>query len=317
MSTMAVAIVGSLATLLAVEPTLEFAERPGQVAIAVGGQPLAVYVYADKEITRPYFAHVHVPGGIQVTRNHPPIEGKDATDHATFHPGIWLAFGDIEGQDYWRLKARVRHDRFVEAPKVTGRQGSFTVQNSYCRADDPEQIVCRETCRYTVSLGPTGYLLVCDSLFHSAERPFAFGDQEEMGLGVRVTTPIAVKSGGTITDAMGRVNEKQIWGHAARWCDYSGVVDGRRIGILVMPDPANFRPSRFHARDYGLLAANPFGQKVFGDAEASRVPVRAGEDFRLRFGVLLHANPADQQFDPQAAYEAYLRQLSGLPRPTP
>jgi hypothetical protein len=131
-----------------------------------------------------------------------------------------------------------------------------------------------------------------------------------------VATPISVKSGGQIMDAAGRANEKEIWSKSAAWCDYSGVIDGRRVGILVMPDPENFRKSRFHARDYGLLAANPFGQKVFGETEESHVTVQPGESLMLRFGVLLHAD-ADKELDRQAAYQDYLCRLSKLPRPQP
>ena len=294
-------------------PSIAFSERPGLVVVSAGGQPVATYVYGDKEISRPYFAHVCAPGGTQITRNHPPKEGKDLVDHATFHPGIWLAFGNLDGQDSWRLRAPVRHDRFVQPPQASGSDGSFVVQNSYCRSNDSDQVACQEICRYTISSGPDGYLLVSDSLFHSPKE-FFFGDQEEMGLGVRVATPITVKSGGRIVDAAGRVNEKEIWGKSAPWCDYSVTIDGHRVGVLVMPDPANFRPARYHVRDYGLLVANPFGQKVFGDAPESRVTVSAGEPFRLRFGVLLYATTGEN-FDRQAAYKDFVSRLPELPRP--
>jgi hypothetical protein len=82
-----------------------------------------------------------------------------------------------------------------------------------------------------------------------------------------------------------------------------------------MSDEANFRPSRYHVRDYGLLTSNPFGQKVFGDQAASRVVVPANETLRLRFGVLLHAN-TDQELDRQAAFDRFLSRLKALPRPT-
>ena len=293
---------------------IEFHSEPDRVIITAGNQPIATYVYADQEISRPYFAHVHVPGAVQVTRNYPPKVGVDLVDHGTFHPGIWMAFGDLDGQDYWRNKGRVRHERFIEPPKANGSTGFFTVQNSYCRIEGPDQIVCQETCRYTISIEPTGYLLICDSAFRSPKE-FAFGDQEEMGLGIRLATPITVKSGGKITDAFGRVNEKGIWGKSSPWCDYSGQIHGRKVGILVMSDEANFRPSRYHVRDYGLLTSNPFGQKVFGDQAASRVVVPANETFRLRFGMLLHAN-TDQELDRQAAFDRFLSRLKGLPRPT-
>ena len=102
---------------------VELKRDEDKVDIAIDGQPVATYFYNDKVITRPYFAHVRAPGGTQVTRHHPPIEGQDVMDHPTFHPGIWMAFGDISGSDYWRLKARVRHAEFVEEPQQERGQG--------------------------------------------------------------------------------------------------------------------------------------------------------------------------------------------------
>jgi hypothetical protein len=69
--------------------------------------------------------------------------------------------------------------------------------------------------------------------------------------------------------------------------------DGRRAGLLVFPHPSNFRPSWMHARDYGVLVANPFGRMAFTKGEPSRVEVRPGEAFRLRFAVLAYAGEID------------------------
>ena len=68
-----------------------------------------------------------------------------------------------------------------------------------------------------------------------------------------------------------------------------------------MPDPENVRRAWFHARDYGVLVANPFGRRAFTRGEESRVVVKAGETFRLRFGVLVHSGKADVG----AVYEAW------------
>src|SRR5262245_25043310 len=89
------------------EPVWPLTTRLTEYEIKVGGKPFAVYRWKDADIRRPFFYHLHAPDGVQVTRNHPPIEGKDATDHDTYHPGLWMSFGDINGQDYWRNKARV------------------------------------------------------------------------------------------------------------------------------------------------------------------------------------------------------------------
>ncbi len=127
-----------------------------------------------------------------------------------------------------------------------------------------------------------------------------------MGLGVRVATSISAKRGGEITISSGEKNEKQVRGKAAAWCDYSGVLDGRFVGITLMPHPGNFRPCWYHARDYGFVAANPFGRKSLTKGEVSEVVVKKGESLRLRFGVLLHASPSDQPTNIAEAYDDYV-----------
>jgi hypothetical protein len=260
-------------------------------------------------IPRPYFAHVRAPNGTQVTRNHPPIEGKDLTDHATYHPGVWMAFGDISGADFWRNRARVEHEAFVTEPTGGNGTGSFAVRNRYINSENGKT-VCREIGRYTWIVRPSDTLLIWESTFSSDEGDFVFGDQEEMGLGVRVATPLTVKHGGEMFNSEGRRNEMQVWGRQAAWCDYRGVIDGQRVGVLLMPDPSNFRRSWYHARDNGLLLANPFGRNAFTKGEKSRVVVKKGATLRLRFGVLLHAEEAKGSFDPASAYQSFVKRVT-------
>ena len=103
----------------AVAQDFAFTEQPDRLVITHATRPVAHFVFKDEQILRPHFAHVHTPDGTQVTRTHPPVAGKDAVDHATMHPGLWLAFGDVSGNDFWRNKATVRHERFTGAPTVT------------------------------------------------------------------------------------------------------------------------------------------------------------------------------------------------------
>ena len=297
-------------------PPVEFAQGGRRIVVVIDGLPVAVYYYQDDKITRPFFAHVRAPSGVQVTRHHPPIEGQDLTDHDTFHPGIWMSFGDVDGSDYWRLAAAVRHAGFVEPPRDGQGKGSFAVRNHYLAQEDPSKIVCEEVARYTFLTRPAGYLLVWDSTF-SSDREFAFGDQEEMGLGFRVATPLRVEhtskdhpklppGNGTIRDSQGRKNGDEVWGNSADWCDYSGTMAGQRVGMTLFCHPKNFRPSWFHARDYGLLEANPFGREAFGKGAKSSVVIKPGEKLRLRYGVLLHSGPQGSQPDFQSAYADYI-----------
>jgi hypothetical protein len=285
-------------------PLVRFVEEPARIQIFVGDRPFATYVYQDEKIPRPYFCDVRAPDGTQVTRNHPPVAGSDPTDHATYHPGIWLAFGDISGADFWRNRARVEHEKFVEEPVGGARVGTFAVQNAYVTRDGTT--ACREMCRYRIIVQQIGCFLLCDSTFFSEERDFVFGDQEEMGLGIRMATALIVNEGGSIVNSAGLKDEKGAWGTQAAWCDYSGVIGNRRYGVTLMPHPENFRPSWFHARDYGLLAANPFGRNAFTGAEKSAVVVKKGERFRLRFGLFMYAAEVDSVGIPATAYRQYL-----------
>lgn len=84
-------------------------------------------------------------------------------------------------------------------------------------------------------------------------------------------------------------------------------IAGQHVGVTLMAHPGNFRPSWLHARDYGLLVANPFGRKAFRQGDPSKVVVKPGEHLRLRYGVLLHAAPAEKKPDLAAAYADFLR----------
>ena len=291
-------------------PLVTFGVAQERVQILVAERPFATYVYQDERIPRPYICDVRAPDGSQVTRNHPPIDGTDPTDHAEYHPGVWLAFGDINGADFWRNRARVTHEKFVDKPEGQPGAGSFAVQNAYLARDGT--VVCREICHYKLVVRSTGYFLLHESEFFSGEDDFVFGDQEEMGLGVRVATPLTVRQGGSITNSAGMRNEKGVWGKQAAWCDYSAVIDSRRYGVTVMAHPENFRLSWFHARDYGLLVANPFGRNAFTRGTRSAVVVKKGERFRLRFGLFIYAAETDSVGLPAAAYQRYL-ELIALP----
>jgi Family of unknown function (DUF6807) len=294
------------------EHRVTFVERSGVVILEVDGRSLATYVYRDPQILRPYFKELYAPGGPQVTRRHPPKEGSDPTDHKDMHPGLWLAFGDISGADFWRNKARVEHVTFVKQPLSKENGVGFTVRNRY---RDGDKIVCDEICEYRFLVRPAGYLILWNSVFQSDASAFYFGDQEEMGLGVRMATSIMVKSGegGRILDDKGRKNEKGIWGKEAQWCDYSGWLDDVFTGITIMPNPSNARPCRWHTRDYGFMAANPFGREVFDAGSLSKLRVEAGQPFRLGFGVLVHTGKGQDSVDLDAAYQDYVELSRSMP----
>ncbi|MFT5523982.1 MAG: putative membrane-bound dehydrogenase-like protein [Pirellulaceae bacterium] len=282
---------------------ISFKKSDGSVQIFDGEVAIATYYYADAKTSRPFFAHVRTPNGEQVTRNHPPQKG-DPSDHADYHPGIFLAFGDISGNDYWRLQAKCVHDGFVEEPKTGLGKAGFTVRNRYQSAAG-KSTVCIETCRYEFHARPNGVLLTTTSKFTSNE-DFYFGDQEEMGLGVRVASPIREDGGnGQITNSMGLTSAQRTWGRPAEWCDYSGAINGRQVGVTIFGSPKNQRESWWHNRGYGVFVANMFGRQAMRQGPPSRIEVSGGEAFHLGYGVMWHSTRSKSEYDPKSEYAYY------------
>lgn len=196
----------------------------GSLRVHLEQESVATYVWKDETISRPFWKDLHAPGGLRVTRNHPPVEGREATDHATMHPGLWLAFGDISGHDFWRNKATVRLDRFLEEPAVRGETLTFAVQCSLRSMDGT--VLGRQQDRFVFSARPGGILLTWKATFlPAAIGPLVFGDQEEMGLGIRLAANLVERNGGRIRSSAGGEGAAATWGQPARWCDASGIVD--------------------------------------------------------------------------------------------
>ncbi len=286
-----------------------FSDKRDQLEISFGKQRIATYLKKSSKLTRPALVNVTSPDGIQVTRNFPSEDTKD-NDHQLMHPGIWLSFGDLNGNDYWRLRAKTVFDDFVSLPSGNKDSGSFGVRSLYL-SEDESQVVCSEITQYKFHRVPEGIMILISSTFKSEDHAFYFGDQEESGLGIRVATPIRVQGGnGSIINDRGEINSATLWGKEAKWFDYFGTIEGRQVGLMVIPDSENPRPSWLHARDYGVVVTNPFPRQP----RERRKPyvkawVKKGEPYRLSYIVLIHDLPVNKPLDREAVYREAVRYM--------
>ena len=117
------------------------------------------------------------------------------------------------------------------------------------------------------------------------------------------------KNGGRITASDGSTGSKDCWGKTFPWIDYSGEVGEKTVGVTIMDHPDNFRPSRYHVRDYGLFSISPFGEKAYtrGESDAATVEIHPGESLRLRYAILIHDGGVES-----AGIEAAWQQFSSL-----
>jgi putative membrane-bound dehydrogenase-like protein len=283
--------------------------KSDRLSIMHAGRPLADYVFSDSQVLRPHFQNLRAPSGVQVTRTHPPADG-DATDHATMHPGLWLAFGDINGEDFWRNAARIEHVAFTADPAVAEGRLTFGTRNRLVSRDRTP--LGSQSSRFAVArLGDHAFVLTWEAEIRGEGRELVFGDQEEMGLGVRMATPLTEKAGGLVVNSDGLRGAKTVWGKTAAWAAYSREAEGRIQGVAMFPAPSNPNPSWWHSRDYGAIVANGFGKRALPASADGKLVVRAGDALTLRYHVLLFDTPAAAPIDFAAVYRQ-LQSLSSL-----
>lgn len=130
----------------------------------------------------------------------------------------------------------------------------------------------------------------------TAQEDITFGDTHEGFFAMRLADKFKEVQGGKSVDAEGLVNMQNIWGKKSPWVDYTTELDGERLGVAIFDHPENPRhPTHWHARDYGLVAADPFGAQKAFDTEEKETPYKLpkGKSVTLRFRVIVH--PGDAQ----------------------
>ncbi len=280
-----------------------FELKADRLLIASADGPFADYVFRDAETLRPHFQNVRAPGGVQVTRRHPPV-APEAIDHGSMHPGIWMAFGDVNGGDYWRNKAKLEHVRFTTEPQVREGRLTFATENRFVGAAG--EVLGTQHLRFTLSREGDAYWLLWDTRLQAGAGGLVLGDQEEMGLGLRLTAPLIEKNGGIVTNSEGAKGAKVAWGKVANWVEYAGLLDGRRVGAAIFAHPENPHRAWWHTRDYGLMVANSFGKRVLPAEAGGKVVVPANAELRLRYGVMLFNQAGTATGDPAVAYRRYV-----------
>jgi hypothetical protein len=313
------------------------AADPSPVAIAVSkdhvdfksGDVVVARYHIAESVAKPYFWPLLGPGGVRVTRAWPMEPGQpgETRDHP-HQKSVWFCHGDVipegvelkhkvkgvEGVDFWAEGKG--HGKIVcvkvEPPTTGANHGRVTTHNEWRTADGVK--VLDETRTITLyDFGDTR-LFVFDIDLSANDAPVVFGDTKEGSFGLRINDQITEKSGhGKLENAEGKVGEKAIWGYVSAWCDYSGPLDGKTVGLAILADPSNPVPSAWHSRGYGLMAANPFGRaKAEFPAMKGKhdlVKLGKGEHLKLRYGLLIH--PGDAKEGKVAEYYGRFVKLKG------
>jgi len=281
----------------AAEPVVTLKQGDGTIDVTIGDQPFATYHY--KGFKKPFLADLRAPQGTVITRS---LDKEAVTDHP-HHKGLWISVDEVNEHKHWAEDQPIRTEK-VEILEATGNPAAFRVVNTWL--DEHGQPLLDEV---TVVRIFADRLVACDiHLASSNTSPITFADTKEGFFAVRVRDELREKDGtGKIVTADGKAGEKDAWGQAAAWVDYSGTVDGKPVGVALFDHPGNVRPGRYHVRAYGLFAVSPFGESAYtnGKSDANPVQLKPGETLRLRYAAFVHAGDA-KTADVAGRYQAYV-----------
>lgn len=272
--------------------TLEPSEKA--LEIRIDGEPFTTYV--TNGMFKPYWWPMHGPTGKPITRAFPMKLGikGELPDHP-HHRSFWFTHGSVNGVDFWAetpAAGKTVHREFVKT--ISGPVfGEMVVDVDWL--DRKGNKVCSDQRSLRVYRVPDVRLFDFAITLRATEGPVVFGDTKEGMFGFRVAGTMNWKQPssrpkGTLTNSTGAL-DKDVWGKRAEWCDYHGPVEGETVGIAIFDSPTNLRhPTYWHARDYGLFCANPFGVGDFtGDKKndgGHTVP--KGEELSFHYRIYMH-----------------------------
>jgi hypothetical protein len=255
------------------------------VSVSINGKEFMSYLFA-KTLPKPYFFPIKSDDGALLTR--PIVDQNYKGDHP-HHKGIWVSVDEINGIKFWAEKGKIEN-RGVELVVAEGNPAIMRVTNHWL--DDQGGDVLIETT--TISIY-ANRMLTYDIRFKMMSDEVNFRDTKEGLLGFRLAeTQREDKGAGKVMNAEGKQGTKECWGQRSAWVDYTGPIDGKLYGVTIFDLPENFRPGRYHVRDYGLFSISPFGEAAYtNDREPAVNDVfRKGSDLRLRYAIYFHDGAA-------------------------
>jgi hypothetical protein len=308
-------------SVVAQEP-VEIVRHVDSIDVRIDGKPFTTYYFGPQE-AKPYLQPLRTARGTIVTRAYPV--GNEIPRAHWHDPNIephqrpmYFAHGDIDGFTFWAEEAFARfygHETekygrtvFERLDEAKSGPHSGEVRARFNLVAPGGRVLAEETQSYVFRGGPEARVIDCQFVIHANHGPVRMGDTKEGTFAIRVARQLNSPPGHMV-NSNGGVGEPEIWGKRADWVDYYGDVDGEESGIAIFDSPRSFRhPTYWHARAYGLFAANPFGLREFthnqNDDGAYTIP--AGKSLLFRYRVLIHHGDY-RQAGVAKAYQEYAR----------
>jgi hypothetical protein len=291
-----------------------------RIDIYVGGKFFTGFLYPDN-LEKPVLYPLHSAAGTIVTRGFPisPRAGEP-TDHP-HHIGLWFTYENVNGLDFWNnsyaIPAAKKHSYgWIKTDRIEkmadGNPGELVYHANW--TNQQGQVLLEETTRFEFS--GNGHQRMIDRITElRADTAVLFADAKDGMLGLRLARELQIPSkedqaftddkgnktlvkGGTDKISNGNYLTSEgktgdaAWATRGVWCKVYGKMGNDSVSISIIDHPQNpGYPTYWHARGYGLFAANPLGQKIFSNGrEQMNLHLKKGQTVRFRYRILIEEN---------------------------
>jgi hypothetical protein len=289
-------------------------ESEKKLNVLFDGKLFTSFCWPD-DVYKPILYPVITSGGTEITRGFPlkPRQGE-RNDHI-HQVGIWFNYGNVNGIDYWGNGHRgfkepnggiIKHLSIERLASRNG-EGSFVSAEEWLNPAGKK--VLTEKTEYHFKARGSIRIIDRITILKAGDSTVLFKDTKEGMFGIRVARQLELpsKEGVILLDSLGNpslekdtlntgvtgnysssegISGDAVWGTRARWMKLSGTIGSEKISIVVCDHPKNpGYPTYWHARGYGLFAANPFGWNDFTKGKEQfnfSIPSAKSAKFRYR-----------------------------------
>ncbi|HEY1060174.1 MAG TPA: PmoA family protein [Daejeonella sp.] len=300
-------------------PVVKFVKNGAskKVDVIIDGKLFTSYWWPDT-VYKPILYPLLTAAGTPVTRGF-PIKAREGERRDHIHQvGNWLNYGNVNGIDFWgngsegKRNVKAGEIKHISIEKLSGGTGEGSmITTAGWIAPDGKQLLAERTELHFIAKGSTRIIDRITTLT-AGNIPVTMKDTKEGSFGIRVARQLELpsKEDVTLTDANGNpttvkkmsnedvtgnyrssegITGEAVWGKRSKWMDLYGNIGGEKISMVICDHPENLSyPTYWHARGYGLFAANPFGVKDFtnGKEELNYV-IPAGGSLTLKYRIII------------------------------
>lgn len=299
-----------LACTIASADQKETSDKAAALSITKDGEQHQVLIdgalfvgYNTQDAAKPFLYPITGPTGANMTRHYPMKKGVagEADDHP-HHTSFWFTHGGVNGVDLWHGKGKAVENVTSIIGQPSPNRAAISAKDRWLKKD--QTAIAQVDTLYAFTVLEDGSRVIdYQTNIEPADgvEQLLFADTKEGTMAIRLAPQLRLKGDVATGKAINSNGEKdgKIWGKRAKWVAYWGVIDGKTCGVAIFDHPTNLRhPTWWHARDYGLVAANPFGMSDFEKGKhkkgAGEYTLKQGETLGLRYRFVFFAGTAEE-----------------------